>query len=419
MTAAALLLLGSLTLRTELGIGADYTTQRYQVGSWDTLNQGWQEADTLNVETEGRAGLTFRLGYREGGHRLDASNTAGASTRSVRDRLNLWYEREFLPALSLRAGNEAELRHYHDWFPKLADTLYRGRDYWSNASRVELRLRPADRLRLTASESFELLRYAEPDSYYYDYHLNRARLSGWWEPGLFTTANFGTGWNRRRAGTDPERDYDEYELRAGLEHLFERGFQLGGGSETRRREYRAGRWSSGWEQALSLSAGRSFGRVGLELENEARWSAYDSSTAVYPSLFENRLGLAVELAAGTGTRLRAGPWLETGTGIAGHREDDYRELSVLAGLDVFGSDRFWLSLEDRLGLRQYPNADTTWQTAQYSFNELSLFGNWTVLRGRAGELRLEAMASVTPEWHARASDDFLLAIYSLDIKYGF
>ncbi|HDQ99796.1 MAG TPA: hypothetical protein ENN51_05890 [candidate division WOR-3 bacterium] len=420
MTAALALcvvLLGTVSFRTEIGVGADYTTQRYTVGIYDTLNWDWREEDTLNIETEGRTGLTLRLGVEGPGRRFDAVNAAGFSTRSARNALGLWYEQELGPALSLRAGNDAELRHYHAWFPALADTLYGGRDYWSNNSRLELRYRPTERLRLNATEAVEFLRYAEPDSYHYNYHLNRARLTGWWEAGLFTTVGFGTGWTRRWSPQDRSRDYDDIHGQAGLEHIFEAGFRAGLDNELRRRAYRGAGFSY-WEDALTLSAGASAGAFEIELENEANWLMYDTVSPVYPSLFENGLRLSFDLPLADGVRFRAGPGLDIGVGIHERGDEDYRELSLRAALDIFGTDRLWLSLEDRVGLRRYPYADTTWQT-DYAFNELSLFGSWTALRGRAGELRVEAMASVSPEWHARATDNFALAIYSLDLKYGF
>jgi hypothetical protein len=418
MTALLLAALaGAMSLRTEVGIGGDYTTQRYKVVGYDTLNWNWLEEDTLDIETEGRTSLAFRFALDGAAGRFSADNAASVSTRSARDGLSLWYERALGPALNLRAGNDAELRHYHRWFPGLADTLYGGRSHWSNSSRLELRLRAGDALRLTLTDGFELLRYAEPDSWYSDYQLNRARLAGWWEPGLLTTVDFGGGWSWRRADRDAGRDYDEYAVEAGLEQQFDGGLRLGGEGEHRQRRYRTA-FRSSRQEAVTATAGLGLGSAGLALENESRWTVYDSAVPGYASLFENGLRLTFELAVRPEFILRAGPRADLGVGLAAPGEDDYRELSVAAGLDAFRADRFWLSFEDRLGRRSYPHADTAWQS-DYTFNELSLFANWTALRGRSGELRLEAMASVTPEWHARRTDDLALAVIALDLKYGF
>ncbi|MFO7675108.1 MAG: hypothetical protein R6X12_02150 [bacterium] len=411
-----LFLAGALSFSTEAGIGADYTTQRYAVANYDTVNWNWLEEDTLDVESEGRAGLAFRLALDTASTRFDANNAASVSTRSVRDVLGLGLEQALGPTLVLRAGNDADLRHYHRWLPALSETLYGGRDYWSNSTRLELRWRPVPYARLALSDGFDLVRYARPDSWYHDYAVNRARLTGRWEPGLFTGADVAGVWSRRRAGQDPDRDYDDWSAQAGLEHRLEGGLRLGGDGEFRRREYR-GSLAAYRERAVTATAGMDLGAGSVELAEEARWTVYDSATPVYTSLFENGARLTFDFPIGTVLTLRGGPRVDLGVGLDGPGDEDYRELSLAAGVDLYRVERLWLSVEDRFGLRRYPHADTAWQS-DYRFNELSLFGSWTALSGRQGELRVEAMASVTPEWHSRRSDNIALGVYSIELKYA-
>ena len=410
--------LGVLTLSNEFGLGGDYTTQAYRVyGEYDTLTYEWEEEDTLDVETEARGSWLLRAGVGGDAATLDVNNTVSFSTRSVRDYLSLWYEQQLGELFEVRATNDAEVRHYHDWFPGAADTLYGGRDYWSNNGRFELRAQPTEVVRIVLSDAVELLRYAEPDSYSYDYTVNRVRLSGSLEPAMFTTVDLEADWSRRWARLADSRDYDEYGLRAGVDHMFDGGLDLTATGDLTRRGYE-GRAYSYWETGLSATAGYDFTGFGFDIEEEANWTRYDSVTTVYTSLFENSFELTANVTPVPELSVRFGPRYDVGRSLGTPGDDDYRELSGVAAIDYFSTDRVWVSGEDRFGWRRYPYADTSYQS-NYAFNEFSLFLNWTVISGAAGELRLEAMASVSPEWHARRSDNFTLAVYSAELKYGF
>ncbi len=418
MSFLLLVILGVFTFSNELGLGGDYTTQAYRTfGAYDTLTYEWEEEDTLDVETEARGSWVLRAGVDGDAVMLDVNNTVSLSTRSARDYLSLWYEQQLGEVFEVRATNDAEVRHYHDWFPGVADTFYTGKDYWSNNSRLELRARPTEVVRIVLSDAVELLRYAEPDSYSYDYTVNRVRLRGSVEPAMFTTIDLEAEWSHRWARVADGRDYDEYGLRAGVDHMFDGGLDLGATGDLARRGY-DGRAYSYRETGLSATAGYDFTGFGFDIEEDASWTWYDSTTAVYTSLFENSIELTANVTPVPELSVRLGPRYDAGRSLGTPGDDDYRELSGVAAIDYFSMDRVWVSVEDRLGWRRYPYADTSYQS-NYAFNELSLFLNWTAISGSAGELRLEAMASISPEWHARQSDDFALAVYSAELKYGF
>ena len=117
--------------------------------------------------------------------------------------------------------------------------------------------------------------------------------------------------------------------------------------------------------------------------------------------------------------IRLGPGHESGRELAGDGGEDYNELSLVAAFDWFNFDRFWLSIEDRVGRRDYLNPDMIACQSNYLFNELSLFGAWTIYSGGSSELALEGMANILPQWHAEKTDDFSVGIYTLELKYGF
>lgn len=413
----AFLLAGPLTVRPEFGLGADYSSQRYRaISGFDTLNYEWQEDDTTDIETEGRGYLALDLEYQGGAVRLGVDNRASLSTLSARDLLGIRVEYDPLPGLRLELGNDAEARWYHDWLPVAGDSGWIGEDYLNNSARAGARFRPFDRLELTASDRLELMRYASPDSYSYDYLLNRLDLGARVEASDFLALDAGYGWARRDARGLPERDYDQHSLELGLDH-WAGGFSFGLGNDLVRRTYGAAA-GSGTEERARVRAGRDFGEWAVEVENEASWTWYDSVTAVYVSTFENSLAPAFEVRPAGELALRFGPRWDFGRGLDGPGEDDYGELSVTGGLDFFQLGRFWATVEDRVGWRRYPNADTTWQS-NYAFNEFSLLLSWTVLPVGARGLVLEGMASVSPEWHADRADNLSVALFSLELKYGF
>ncbi len=406
-----LLTVGTLSFGSQVGAGGDYSSQGYYA---------YDEGDTLegvqDVDTEART--FWELDVDLAGDRFDLAirNTTRFSTLSLRDRLGIEFERRFGDRFSLRLSNDAELRHYHGWFSSFSDTLYTT-DYFDNITRLEAELEPAEGLSVELSDGLELLHYPEPDSYSYDYRVNRLEASVTRELAFFTVLDAGYEWSKRWSGYR-DYDYDEHEVRAGIDHYFESGLRLAASNGVTRRRYPASAGRSFWEEELSVSGGYTPGRVGMTLDDDARWTRYDSATEVYADEFENSLKLGAELTVLPELTVRAGPQYDFGVTSGDLNDDDYREWSLFAGLDLFRAGRFWLSAEDRFGRRRYPEADSSYQSS-YSFNELMFLANWTILSVGSSELSLDALASITPEWHSDSTEDFTLGIYTLELKYGF
>lgn len=415
MTTLAVLLLAGLTLDQEVTLGGDYTTQGYYSYE-DTLS------DTLegvqDIETEGRTGWSVGLELGDTRLSLEARNEAIFSSRSLRDALSL--EFEFRPSgwLSLGLSNDADGRWYHGWFPNWADTAY-SRDYLDNISRLEVGLRPAGWLTFDLWNGLELLHYFEPDSWNYNYFVNRSRARAYAEAGLATTFEAGLDWSRRWALGDIGRDYDysEQGLRLGFDQYFDLGLQLAAGIDGTRRRYPSAARSFR-EVGVEGSIGWSAGRFGLDLGGSGRWTGYDSTGGVYEDFAETEVQLAGELRPLPEMTLRLGPGWGLGRELDGNGDEDYRELAVVAGLDFFRLDRFWVSIEDRVGSRSYLNADSAYQS-NYLFNELTLFASWTLFSAGSSELALDGTVNVMPEWHSEQTDDFSVGIYSLELRYGF
>ncbi len=415
MTALFLAVVSALTLSQEVGIAGDYTNQVYGIVDPDTFIDPdmW---DTLDVETEVRSFWSFALGAEKGGTRFAAGNDLNLSTRSIREALTLDFGQDIMSNLELELRNSTELCYYHHALPQLADTGFQT-DYWSNTSQLELDLDVTPTLTISASEQAQLFRYPQPDSYNCGYLLNRASAGLRQELGGISSVTVDYDWSRRWASAADDQDYVGHDLDVDLDWYCDNGPHLGLSNSVDRRRY-ASASRSYWEESPSLRLGVDVSpALELILDEEARWTWYDSPTEVYSNLFENRLKLAAEWRATPEFSLRAGPQYDLGRGLPDITSDDYREISASAGFDYMKLDRLWFSVEDRLGRRRYPLADSSFQS-DYVFNEFNLMLNWTILKTIGGGLCLNGMVSIAPEWHTDESSDLSTRIFTLELRYG-
>lgn len=413
MTILLLALLSALTLRQEVGVAGDYTNQTYGIIDPDTLRNP-DEWDTLDIETEARGFWNLDLDLDAGPTRFFAGNDFTLSTGSVREALALAFSRDLLPNLEIEIRNDAELSYYHRALPQLADTGFQS-DYWSNTSNLALDFDVTPTLALSASDQFQLFHYPQPDSYSFDHRLNRVRAGLRQELGGVSSLGLEYDWTRRWAVDD--QNYAEQGLDADFQWYFDAGPSLVLENSVVRRGYAsAGR--SYWEEAPGLRFDLDLSPAfDVSLEDEARWTWYDSPTSVYTNLIENSTRLDIEWRATPDLSLRVGPQYDLGRGLPAATSDDYREVSATIGIDYMRMDRLWLSVEDRLGQRRYPLADSSFQS-NYVFNEFSLMANWTILKTAGGGLFLNTMVSIWPEWHTDRSSDLATRIFSLELKYG-
>ena len=403
------------SLSNSFGLGVDYSSQAYRTGIYDTLHWEWLERDTLDLQTEAGSFWGLKLGVAGGKTSLDADNNLRISTGSVRERLGLELGHNLARSLKLSGKNDLEMRYYHRLLPQLADTSYT-RNYLNNTGELGLSFEPDDLTRLGVSDGVELQRYAQPDSFSYDYLLNRLRFSAGREIGLLTNLDAGYSWQRRWSAAVPDRNYYEHSAEAGLDQYLESGLHVGFDDDLRRRRYPQAEHSF-WEEHATITLGQDLSSLGYEIEVEPRWTWYDSATEVYANLCENTVKLAGKFQPRPEFSIRVGPQLDRGSGLSGPSDQEYREVSLPANLDLFQTDRFWLSFEERPGRRSYPHADSAYHSA-YWFNELNLMLNWTLLSSAGGALQLEGMANITPEWHVDRSDNTSLGMYSIEFRYG-
>lgn len=422
MPAFALCLFSLFAFRSEFGLGADYSSQQYSALRFDTLELNSTEEDTLDIETEARAFWNGGLSLGNSGDTassptgLAADNALSLSTRSLRNRLSLRLDCRLLQALSLAILNDAEARVHHKALPQLADTSF-STNYLDNSSQLDLSWRPTNTTRLSISDRFQYYHYPQPDSFYRSYAANNLSAEIRQELGLLASAHVGYDWDRRLGTADDNLRHTGHRTEAGLDCYFETGTDAGIAVELGRRRY-AARERSYREARASLTLNQSlFDRLRLTLGDDVNWTGHDSTTDVYQNLLENTLRLGCDLDLGASFTIRLGPQYATGRSLPVPTDQDYREVSLAGGLELFVVNRLWVSLEDRIGRRRYPLADSSYQS-NYSFNELNLNVNWTVLSRPGSRLNANVMASISPEWHAVETDNFITRIFTFELKYG-
>jgi hypothetical protein len=402
---------GTAALQSEVGLGADYSNQRYSAITLDTM-----ERDTASIETEGRSFWRLTFDRESGRTRFEAVNLLNLTTRSLQDQLSLDLEQELTRKLNLRAEYQTEARYYHNALPLLGDTSYR-RDYWNNDAGLTIKFDPIEQLELSLSGDLEYQDYLR-DTTASDYLLNRSRLAGVWELGELATLDASYGRSQRWDVAPDSQDYVDHDGQIELDSYLGTDWQLTLSNDLNRRVYSA-RERSYWEEAPSVALSHDFSSSwGTSLSDEARLTRYDSATPLYTNQLQNTSRLAIEIRPSLDLTIRFGPQWEFNRGPTKANPEDYREGSIVAGLDYLKAGGVSISLEDRLGSRRYPFADSNYQS-DYRFNELNLTLDWPLLATTGGSLGLSGLASITPEWHTDRTDNLAVSNYSLELNYRF
>lgn len=413
-----LIFLFSLSGKNEVGLSGDYFSQRYTIA--DTVTR-----DTSALDSELRLAWDFRLEPGSDSNGLAAAkrfdwgmnNALALSTRSIRERIGCsgtWF---INPQWCLRTGYDGELRYYHPGFLIVGDTQFSS-SYLNNnlTAGVEFFLRPD--LKFNLNEGLEIHRYLPEDSFNANYFLNRIQLGAKLEPPDGVPLSLVYGYNWFFVPAVENNGYGEHTVTGSGEVYFDAGSRLVFHNYFTRRRYPE-RVRSYWDEhplfTFSWDPGAEWS---LTFEEDFRLTGYDETTAVYQNLIGNRAQVEGEWRLGESFVLRFGPQLEISRNRLRTDEQDYHEVAFSLGGEVVSSSGFWLAIEDRLGRRRYPAADS-WLLSDYRFNEFNLFLNWQLLTTRTGGLTSEALVSLAPEWHTEAIDNLAALSYSLGLKFRF
>jgi hypothetical protein len=403
-----LLLIIGITIRNDAGLGGYYSNLRYPVA--DTVTR-----DTVIPNTELRSYWAVNLDARQPGYRLQTDNNLQLSTASLTDYLNFNYTTQLRPFLNFTTGADGELCYYHHYLPLLTDTLLRN-SYINARLNAGLQYRLNNRLTVSLRDKLEYQHYLLADSFYYNYYLNRAELGFDAQLGELSALTLEYGLNRRWTQTRPEQNYTESSLDLNLNTYPGIDLNLQFDNSLTRRRYPE-KTRSYLELNPTLLISRNFGS-GLELSLNAspRLNLFDETTAVYQNQITSQLGMECQFSLAHGLTISAGPRTELLRTLNRNGTQDYYEISLSLGIDLLRSARFWLTVEDRYGARHYLWNDSAFQS-DYRFNEFNLYGTWKIIKIPPGELSLELMLNIAPEWHYEAIDNLAALTSSLQLHY--
>ncbi|MGQ9678859.1 MAG: hypothetical protein ACUVUD_06215 [bacterium] len=413
-----LIFIFSLSGKNEVGLSGDYFSQRYTIT--DTVTR-----DTSALDTELRLVWDFRLepisdsnGFATA-KRFDGgvTNALAVSTRSIRERIGLSGTWVLSPQWRLGTGYDGELRYYHPGFLIVGDTQY-SCSYLNNNLTAGMEFFLASGLTLNINEGLEIHRYLPEESGNANYFLNRIQLGAKLAPPDGVSFSLAYGYNWFFVPKVESNGYGEHAVTGSGEVYFDTGGRLVLQNYFIRRRYLE-RMRSYWDEhpmfTFSWDAGANWA---FTLEEDLRLTGYDETTAVYQNLIENRVEVEGEWRIGENFVFRFGPQLEISRNRLRTDEQDYHEVSFSVGGEVFSSSGFWVSIEDRLGKRRYPAADS-WFLSDYRFNEFNFLLNWQLLNTRTGGLTGEALVSFAPEWHTETIDNLAALSYSFGLKFRF
>jgi hypothetical protein len=408
---------GETAITPALELGIDSFIQSFEItdqllGDLDRVDVVRSRAlrDTSEVFTEIRALAELGLSY-EGPH----AKLGGRSYLSLGS--DLWREGA---ALNLRVEDGARTQRFDLRGEFEARQFREGSDFALGSDLTEARFRSGWRHRVAESLSLgvrgrvEWLDYAERS----EFELDRGRFE------TSTTARV-------------ERGFDFFwDLEAGAGHsavpdsteiAFDRGFlisdlsarvadrlRLGAYAVVDRRVYgdaavRSATWNFLFEPELVWQTSRG-GRIRAFVSCE--WLDHDTATDVYFDLLYGRTGVLFEMVRGAWT-LGAEPrwsWLDSPDDV----EDRYVQPSIALKLDFFGAGRFWLSLSEELGRRDYVTvADPDLQLySDYFFLRSTLLLSYEL----HPRVRIDGFLSDEPESHQLVEDDSRLTLLNLSIR---
>lgn len=399
---------GSSWLSNELRLGADYTNQTYSTWVSDTA-----ATDTNSVETEARIAWRLNLTPARGNSYLNGTNTLTLSTASVRNNLALTFKQSLTSSLMLETQLDAEARQYHRLFPAISDTTWR-RDQLQAAGQLGFRWQPLSQTDIIISDRLELQHYPRPDSYNYDYLLNRLAAGCLLHFNPLSSFDAAAQWSERTAWAVDSQNYSDYSLRLGFDSYLGEEWQLRLANDLSRRRY-LNPARCYWEECPNVELSWNVSSwLTLQAGTDASLTLYDAPTQVYVNTWSNRPRISLVWHISQELSLRPGTRLETSRSLPAQRPEDYRDRSLELGADLLIVDRLWISAEDRLGMRTYQSADSSYQT-DYRYNELTAMLDWTL----HSRVNLTGMVTVAPEWHAEETDNLAATTLSVELRYGF
>ncbi len=394
----------------DFGLGFDYTNQRYVTIEEDTLRRRLFSKDTAKLETEAR----LFWNAVASGPLLSFDNSLDVGSAAVVEQPRL--ELALSPAtwFDLKLASAADARIFHRLLPSLIDTNWQ-QSTLGNTGRLSLAFRPSSNLTIRTTDELEYGHFLNPDSLNQDHLTNRFDAD--FELVRTELSSFGLGYSHRRRFS-PRLGYVEQSGRLAVDYYFDPGPHYLTTAEIARRT-QVGTTPACWD--LAADAGLEFGlanNLALTISDELLLVSYDTASPAYGGTAENRLRFEAKMQPNTALNWYAGFEIGHSRSLSGIAEDNFNEPALVVGLDFVETDRASLTLENRLGQRQYLT-ETTVLATNYLFDNLSLLLDWTITRTSSGALAMTGTLDLGPEWHSEPTDNITTALFSLELSWRY
>jgi hypothetical protein len=367
------------------------------------------EVDTAESVQEYYIGLGNDLRFKRNRASGGLGNFFRVGTQTIDEHID--GELSLLPIPSTRIDVRSFF-HYKR-FQESSDYTF-GNDYLQLNTLLKVRRKLNDASKLTLRSRFEGIDYERQNDFDYDYYYYDAGLE--FEAGslLRRLIRVGGFAGHREA---PDTTAMNYERAAGemeLQFLVGEGGLLHIYSMGDRRDYRGTARSSYWlvlsqaEFVTTSLSGRS-----LSVKFESEFTIYDDPTPIF---FDNhfiRGGVGAKIPLKERLSITTEPRIAT-MFCREYAEERYREYTLLLGVELFGSNDFWLIAGYEPGYRDYIS-DTNDLYSDFYLNRLSLMGSIPLRMG----FYINIFAMHDPERHMRREDDFSVTLFSLDLTKRF
>jgi hypothetical protein len=402
----------SSTFNFSFGLGYDNVSERYYLIHYDTLGVPSESLETLRRATEEfeEQKAILRLGLNKSfteKSRLSFNNSFSLGNLYLRDILRVEWEKD-----GLILSNQAELKTIQDKKKLTYQT-----DYFTNNFDVRLKIPLSPNLTLGFKNNLEYTEYKEYTIYSYDYYRNRTsvELDKDFSSGGFLYLSY--QFSQRNVPDSVLLHYDRHYFDISFDRYFgwETLFQLENELERKLFNKPEG-LDNYWEDRFTLGLSRGVhDRVELLFGNELDVLGYDLEDEVNFDYFENRFSAFLEYELSDGLEIAGGPELILFSSLRRDLQDyDYTQSAFVLSLDLMRSVQFWLSLEDKIGRRDYESDENPFYT-DYLLNQLTLFLDGEL----ASHLGFNLMLSVDSEWHDSKGDDLTVFLISSELAYSF
>ncbi|MBN2071993.1 MAG: hypothetical protein JW814_11105 [Candidatus Krumholzibacteriota bacterium] len=386
-------------LRSSLLAGYDSYIDRFTI----------LEDDTTEAIEEFYLSLANSLDWNNDLSRFDISNTFKFGNQTVNENLVTGFTAGSRKSLLFELRNNLRLKYFREG----SDYTF-GNDYAQSNLHMKISRYFEDRLKIASKTRVELVDFSKRTSFDYDYRYFDTGLE--MEKGSyfddFFRVGFSAGYRDVPDSTALSFNRFQTDIEFHLVSDMKRKTELSISAD--RREYRENTRSSSWiiysfADYSIIQSDKT--RYDLRIESEI-YLYDDPSTTFFNTHF---------LRAGTGATWSAGEYINISIEprLAGmfcdeFPEEQYREGSIVLGLELSRHDRFWMSCTYEPGRRDYLLEENDIYS-DYYLNRLSLMGNVSL----QAETSLNLFITHDPERHSRRDDDFSLTMISATLSRSF